>query len=89
LIPLLAVVIQHQALIICASLRKAVSSGIKRYQAVSSGIKRYQAVSSGIKRYQAKNLNTYSFSTSAFSLFNLYIVQPFNLSKQSHRYHLD
>ncbi|PKG80251.1 hypothetical protein CXF80_19210 [Shewanella sp. Actino-trap-3] len=53
MIPLLAVVIQHQALIICASLRKAVSSGIKRYQAVSSGIKRYQAVSSGIKRYQA------------------------------------
>ncbi|WP_350999574.1 hypothetical protein, partial [Shewanella sp. TB7-MNA-CIBAN-0143] len=40
----------------------------KRYQAVSSGIKRYQAVSSGIKRYQAKNLNTYSFSTPAFSL---------------------
>jgi hypothetical protein len=51
--PLLAVVLQHQALIICAWLRKAIVSGIKRYQAVSSGIKRYQAVSSGIKRYQA------------------------------------
>ncbi|MGI2039182.1 hypothetical protein ACRN9Z_14060 [Shewanella frigidimarina] len=53
---LLSVVLQHQALIICASFTKryqAVSSGIKRYQAVSSGIKRYQAVSSGIKRYQA------------------------------------
>ena len=88
---LLSVELQHQALIICASFTsgikryQAVSSGIKRYQAVSSGIKRYQAVSSGIKRYQAKNLNTYCLSIPAFSLFNLSIFQPFNLSKQSHR----
>ncbi|WP_415837614.1 hypothetical protein, partial [Shewanella livingstonensis] len=54
-----------------------------RYQAVSSGIKRYQAVSSGIKRYQAKNLNTYSFSTPAFSLliYTLHLIFLNNLTE--------